>query len=103
MSQAVERTHREMAANRLMIHLLQKGRPAPYKETLVGVLADPDTKKVPTTLAPAAGKSAIGPLGRIVLFLEARIRRISHGEPAEETPVAALFGEGQASLDRQRF
>lgn len=85
MAQAIDLEQRRQAADRLMVHLRQKGRPAPYKERLIGLLADPTAENMPATLVPAAGKTEIGVLGQLVLMVEAWIRRVSHAEPQRES------------------
>ncbi len=50
--QDIDYDQRQQAADRLMNHLLQKGRPAPYKERLIGGFANPATGRMPEALIP---------------------------------------------------
>lgn len=66
---------RQQAADRLMTHLLQKGRPAPYKERLIGSFADPARGRMPEALIPITGNGPLGVLQRLVFAIEGWIRR----------------------------
>jgi hypothetical protein len=58
-----------------MNHLRQKGRPAPYKERLIGGFADPATGRMPEALIPIAGNGPLGVLQRLAFAVEGWIRR----------------------------
>ena len=73
--QEINHEERQAAADRLMVHLLQKGgRPAPYKERLIGVLANPDKGRMPETLSPITNKGPLGILQQLVYAIESWIR-----------------------------
>lgn len=95
MSETINSKQRQEAADRLMIHLLQKGRPAPYKEKLIGVFADPATGKMQAASTPVPGKGEFGLLGQLVLRLEAWIRRLSHAQPPQHS--ASRIQDGTAT------
>ena len=75
MRQDINRDERQQAADRLMAHLLQKGRPAPYKERLIGAFADPDKGRMPEALIPIVGGTPLGVLQRLIFVVEGWIRR----------------------------
>ena len=75
MRQDINRDERHQAADRLMAHLLQKGRPAPYKERLIGAFANPDEGRMPEALIPITGGTPLGFLQRLVFAVEDWIRR----------------------------
>jgi len=79
--QEINHEQRQAAADRLMIHLLQKGdRPAPYKERLIGVLANPDKGRMPETLSPITNKSPLGIVQQLVFAIESWIRSDERNE-----------------------
>ena len=75
MVQDINRDERQQAADRLMKHLLQKGRPAPYKERLIGGFANPAPGRMPDAVIPITGRNPLGLLQRLVFALEGVIRR----------------------------
>jgi hypothetical protein len=78
MENGTEKELRQQAADRLMTHLLQKGgRPAPYKERLIGGLANPVPGCMPDAVTPIAGNGPLGVLQRFIFALEGLIRRQS--------------------------
>jgi hypothetical protein len=75
MQQEVDHDLRQEAADRLMKHLLQKGRPAPYKERLIDGFANPAAGCMPEAPVPVTGKGPLGVLQRLVFAVEGLIRR----------------------------
>ena len=73
--QDIGHDQRQQAADRLMKHLLQKGRPAPYKERLIGGFANPTTGHMPEALIPITGRTPLGILQSLVFAVEGWIRR----------------------------
>jgi hypothetical protein len=71
----INQDQRQQAANRLMIHLMQKGRPAPYKERLIDAFANPDKGRMPEVLIPITDGTRLGVLQRLVFAVEGWIRR----------------------------
>ena len=75
MHQDINQEQRQQAADRLMNHLRQKGRPAPYKERLIGAFANPDKGRMPEALIPITGLTPPGFLQSLVFAVEGWIRR----------------------------
>lgn len=76
MRQDIKPEERQQAADRLMTHLLQKGgRPAPYKERLIGGFANPATGRMPQAVLPIVDPTPLGFLQRLVFAVEGWIRR----------------------------
>ncbi len=73
---------RQQAADRLMNHLRQKGRPAPYKERLIGGFANPATGRMPEALVPITSNGPLGLLQRLVFAVEGFIRRGTNADQA---------------------
>ena len=74
MQSDISHDQRQEAADRLMKHLLQKGRPAPYKERLINGFANPSAGRMPEALIPITGKRPLGILQRLVFAAESWIR-----------------------------
>ena len=72
--QEIDDEQRRRAADRLMIHLLQKGRHAPYKERLIDVLANPDRGRMPEALIPITDRGPLGIAQQLVFAIESWIR-----------------------------
>jgi hypothetical protein len=75
MQQDINHDQRQQAADRLMNHLRQKGRPAPYKERLIGGFANPAKGRMPEALIPITANGPVGILQRLAFALEGWIRR----------------------------
>lgn len=97
MTQDINDTQRQRAAERLMIHLQQKGRPASYKKRLIDGFANPDTGGMPQALTPIVGNGPLGALQRVVLKIEDWIRsrsdedRVSYSNQATSLYYRAKF------------
>ena len=74
MENDIDKKLRRQAADRLLKHLQQKGRPAPYKERLIGGLANPVPGCMPGAVSPIAGRGPLGMLQRLVFGVERLIR-----------------------------
>ncbi len=92
MQRDIDHDQRQQAADRLMTHLLQKGRPAPYKERLIGAFANPAKGRMPEALIPSTGRTPLGVLQGLVFAVEGWIRRGAESDRQEFPTCAKQFG-----------